>query len=255
MATVEAIEGDEPLYTIDELAARSGVPSRTIRFYQSKGTLPAPERRGRVAYYRPEHVERLKVIAELQDRGLRLDAIRDLVENEATAARSVAEWLGLDAALAGPWSEDRPRIYDADELAALLKDRPAGILAALERSRLINRDQSHPDLWMVHSPGMLKLALRLLDVGVAVELSGRAADVLRRRMSKAADELVSLFAAAVEEGMVAQATDEWAEAIKVLRPIAREASGLILAQELERSVRQWMDAGGTPREAARKRKR
>jgi hypothetical protein len=55
--------------------------------------------------------------------------------------------------------------------------------------------------------------------------------------------------------MVAQATDEWAEAIKVLRPIAREAAGLILAQELERSVRQWMDAGGTPREVARKRKR
>jgi DNA-binding transcriptional MerR regulator len=242
-------------YSLEELANVSGVPARTIRYYQSKGTLPHPERRGRDGVYDDSHLERLRLIAELQDRGLRLDAIRDLVENEATAARSVAEWLGLDAALAGPWSEDRPRIYDADELAALLKDRPAGILAALERSRLINRDQSHPDLWMVHSPGMLKLALRLLDVGVAVELSGRAADVLRRRMSKAADELVSLFAAAVEEGMVAQATDEWAEAIKVLRPIAREASGLILAQELERSVRQWMDAGGTPREAARKRKR
>ena len=29
-------------YTIDELAARSGVPSRTIRFYQAKGVLPPP---------------------------------------------------------------------------------------------------------------------------------------------------------------------------------------------------------------------
>jgi DNA-binding transcriptional MerR regulator len=242
-------------YSLEELADVSGVPARTIRYYQSKGTLPHPERRGRDGVYGDSHLERLRLIAELQDRGLRLDAIRDLVADETTAARSVAEWLGLDAALAGPWSEDRARIYDAEELATLLKDRPAGVLAALERAGLVSRDATHPDLWMVNSPGMLNLGLRLLDAGVAVELSGRAADVLRKRLSKAADELVSLFAGAVDDGMVAQATDEWAEAIKVVRPIAREAAGLILAQELERSVRQWMDAGGTPREVARKRKR
>ena len=34
-------------YTIDELTAATGVPSRTIRFYQSKGTLEKPEIRGR----------------------------------------------------------------------------------------------------------------------------------------------------------------------------------------------------------------
>lgn len=242
-------------YSLEELADASGVPARTIRYYQSKGTLPHPERRGRDGVYDDAHLERLRLIAELQDRGLRLDAIRDLVADENTAARSVAEWLGLDAALAGAWSEDRPRIYDADELTGLLKDRPPGVLAALERTGLVKRDTMHPDLWMVDSPARLNLALRLLDAGMAIEISSRAGDILRRRLATAADELVSLFSGAVEDGMVAQATDEWAEAIKVLRPIAREAAGLILAQELERSVRQWMDAGGTPREVARKRKR
>ena len=29
-------------YTIDQLAAKTGVPSRTIRFYQAKGVLPPP---------------------------------------------------------------------------------------------------------------------------------------------------------------------------------------------------------------------
>ncbi len=38
-------------FTIDELSARSGIPSRTIRYYQSEGALPPPERRGRVARY------------------------------------------------------------------------------------------------------------------------------------------------------------------------------------------------------------
>ena len=64
----------EETLTIDELAAASRVPSRTIRFYQSRGALMAPEIRGRVAFYGKPHIERLKLIAQLQDRGLRIDA-------------------------------------------------------------------------------------------------------------------------------------------------------------------------------------
>ena len=37
-------------HTIDELASLSQVPSRTIRFYQSRGA-PKPVIRGRVAFY------------------------------------------------------------------------------------------------------------------------------------------------------------------------------------------------------------
>src|ERR1700728_2599145 len=66
---------DAPAHTIDDLAALTRVPSRTIRFYQAKGVLPRPELRGRVAYYGPAHVQRLELIASLQDRGLRIDAI------------------------------------------------------------------------------------------------------------------------------------------------------------------------------------
>src|SRR5688500_15560626 len=55
-------------YTIDELVTATGVPSRTIRFYQASGALPAPKREGRMAYYDEQHVERLKLVAELQDR-------------------------------------------------------------------------------------------------------------------------------------------------------------------------------------------
>ena len=54
-------------YTIDELSAHTGVPSRTIRFYQSSGALQKPAKRGRIAYYGPEHVERLALIGQLQD--------------------------------------------------------------------------------------------------------------------------------------------------------------------------------------------
>jgi hypothetical protein len=39
------------LLRIDDLAHYLGVPSRTIRFYNTQGLLPAPIMRGRVAYW------------------------------------------------------------------------------------------------------------------------------------------------------------------------------------------------------------
>ena len=38
-------------FRVEELAARSGVRVDTLRFYQARGLLPAPERVGRVAVY------------------------------------------------------------------------------------------------------------------------------------------------------------------------------------------------------------
>ena len=79
-------------FTIDELAAFAKVPSRTIRFYQSRGALMPPEIRGRVAYYAQPHVERLKLIAQLQDRGLHLRAIRDALRQAAHRRLSLEEF-------------------------------------------------------------------------------------------------------------------------------------------------------------------
>src|SRR5690349_16595231 len=78
MTETGALGDDE--YTIDQLATMTRVPSRTIRFYQSKGALQPPQIRGRVAFYGAAHVERLKLIGSLQDRGLSIRAIRDLLQ-------------------------------------------------------------------------------------------------------------------------------------------------------------------------------
>src|SRR5258708_24418105 len=43
-----AADPESTEYTIDELASTARVPSRTIRFYQSRGALMPPEIRGRV---------------------------------------------------------------------------------------------------------------------------------------------------------------------------------------------------------------
>src|SRR5277367_4942342 len=84
-------------HTIDELSRLTGVPVRTVRFYQSRGALMSPTLRARVAYYGEKHVERLKLIAQLQDRGLRIDAIRDLLTSFDRGELDLAEWLGVEA--------------------------------------------------------------------------------------------------------------------------------------------------------------
>jgi len=70
----QATETDE-LLTIDELAARTGMTVRTVRFYAGQGLLPQPRRQGRMAYYGPEHRMRLEFVKELQDYGYTLAGI------------------------------------------------------------------------------------------------------------------------------------------------------------------------------------
>jgi len=71
-------------YKIDELAQLSGVPSRTVRFYNTQGLLPPPTMRGRVAFYNQEHLLALNVIKELKEQqNLPLEVIKQLLEIRA----------------------------------------------------------------------------------------------------------------------------------------------------------------------------
>lgn len=56
-------------YTIDELAALAGVTRRTVRYYVSRGLLPAPEGLGRGAHYHDGHLARLMMIRDRQMAG------------------------------------------------------------------------------------------------------------------------------------------------------------------------------------------
>jgi hypothetical protein len=79
----------------------------------------------------------------------------------------------------------------------------------------------------------------LLDAGVSIDVAGPAAELLRRRLAKAADDLVKLFESETGRSFAGKGTpEEIATALDALRPIALDAARLILAQELERSLRQ-----------------
>jgi len=235
-------EAETREYTIDELAASSQVPSRTIRFYQSKGVLPRPEMRGRVAYYGAAHVERLRLIASLQDRGLRIDAIRDLVARIDKGELDVNEWLGLEAQLQAPWANDQPRTVTEAELRDITGDRP-GIVAALLRSGLVAR---HGEVFLLKSPALLSVAMRLDTAGVDLEIARGAEAILRKHMAKAADELARFFFEHARDGFGRNATgEELTATFEALRPMGLEAVRVIFGQEVERELRRLVESGKT----------
>jgi DNA-binding transcriptional MerR regulator len=61
---------------LEELGKKSGLPTRTIRYYISEGLVPAPVKRGPASYYREDHLNRLLLIRKYQAEGLPLDLIR-----------------------------------------------------------------------------------------------------------------------------------------------------------------------------------
>jgi DNA-binding transcriptional MerR regulator len=73
------------LLSIGELASRTGLPVRTIRFYSDEGVVP-PDGRTEAGYrlYGPDALARLGLVRTLRDLGLDLATIRRVLEREVS---------------------------------------------------------------------------------------------------------------------------------------------------------------------------
>ena len=67
-------------YTVNQLAALSGVTKRTLRYYDQQGPLP-PKRISSAGYriYGPAQVDRLQQILFLKQFGLKLEEIKEIM--------------------------------------------------------------------------------------------------------------------------------------------------------------------------------
>lgn len=241
---------DQDALTIDQLAAVSRVPSRTIRFYQSKGALMAPTIRGRVAYYGDAHVERLKLIAQLSDRGLRVDAIGDLMKRIDRGEVDLAEWLGVGAEMETPWAVDQPRTVGEEELYEIVGSRRPGLLADLTRARIVER---RGDVYLVGSPALLGVAVKLESVGIDLDTAMAASSILRKHLGRAVDELVELFVGRIQEG--ALDIQNAGDVFGALRTVGVDAVRLIFARAMEAELRKVVASGKLASVSARARRK
>ncbi len=236
-------EGPTAEIGLEQLAARSGVSARTIRYYQSEGVLPRPRKEGRDARYSAAHVERLELISELQARGLKLEAIKELVGRDRQH-RSVSDWLGVDEVLRASWADDETTTMTLAEIHTRLGKHPRRLVGEMVDSGLLTRNDD--GTFVVPSCAMLDLTVQMLDAGVSIDIGTEAATILRRRLSKAADDLVRLFESETGKSFAGKGRPaEIATALDALRPIAQDAAQLILSQELERALRKLATKGSS----------
>ncbi len=108
---------------IDDLAQRAGVPTRTIRYYTQQGLLPSPMLRGRVGYYDEQHLDRLRLIKELQEkRYLPLSVIRSIMRHFESGADLETMLAPLDMVFQPRWDASERSALSRTELA-----REAGV--------------------------------------------------------------------------------------------------------------------------------
>ncbi len=147
--------------TVDQLGARTGLPVRTIREYQTMGLLPSPERRGRIGIYRTTHVARLDLIGRLQDRGYSLAGIRDLVGSWRDGA-DLGEVLGLEPDQLVHLDEPGTRAT-IDQLTAVLPQLVPDRLDEVVACGLVEHCGSNR--YCIPSPSLLQLAIDTLAAG------------------------------------------------------------------------------------------
>jgi DNA-binding transcriptional MerR regulator len=189
--SVEAATDGE--LTVDELAARTGMTVRTLRFYASEGLLPPPQRRGRVAYYDARHRLRLDLIRTLQEHGYTLSAIQRVL-NRIPVDAAPAEY-AVQSAVLTPWLPDQTEEIDRAGLerriGQRIEDDQVDYLVA------VGAIERRPDGRFRASPAMLGHAAELMRLPVPQSVLRESASIIDEHATAVANGLTDLFARAI----------------------------------------------------------
>ncbi len=78
--------------TIGEVARQAGLRTSAIRYYESVGLLPTPERAGGQRRYGPDVLTRLRLVRMAQEAGFSLDEIRTLLDGFPEGTPAGERW-------------------------------------------------------------------------------------------------------------------------------------------------------------------
>ncbi|WP_330234998.1 MerR family transcriptional regulator [Streptomyces sp. NBC_00566] len=233
-------EAEDPTLTIDELAARSGVTVRTVRFYGTRGLLPPPEiGPRRVGRYGREHLARLALIEELRLQGMTLAAIERYLSR--LPADLTAQDLAVHRAVVSSWAPEAVETIGRAELdrraGRRLSDEDVRRLAAMDvlAPEEVLAFEEGDDTYRVDS-GMLRLAVQLLDLPFSQEVILAARTTLLDHSRAAAQELSSLLRDAVTE----RAPKDVRTLSAHMQPLVIQALLTTFQRSLRQEVREWL---------------
>lgn len=193
-----------PRYRVDDLAARAGVSVDTVRFYQTKGLLPAPGREGRLAWYGEEHLARLARIRDLKDKGFTLTSIRRLLTGNLDAADEAL----VEAVAGAAPGEESDGTLTREQLAARI-GVPEELVRAIERERLLipPMREGRP-VYTESDVEAARAGLALLEHGIPLDALLDLARRHDRAMREVADRAVELFDAHIRASVRASSSSE-----------------------------------------------
>lgn len=225
--------------TIDELARQAGTTTRNVRAYQTRGVLAPPQIVGRIGYYGDDHLTRLQLISRLQQRGFGLNAIADLLR-ASDSGSSLSDVLGFSDTLMAPWIEEVPETITREQLEELfpeIKTDPSLLEKAIKQEFLL------PDKakFRIRSPRLLRVGAELVSVGIPLAAVLKQAELLKSDIETIAWRLVAMFTLYIWEPFVTGKTPDRSltditEALQKVRPLAAEAVGVFLAQEMQKAT-------------------
>ena len=210
--SAQAETESDGLLTIDELSSAVGMTVRTTRYYASLGLIPAPIRRGRVAYYDETHRARLEMVRALQDHGFTLQAIERYLATRPEDAG--VEDLALQRAMLTSWSPHPPETLTRRQLETKASRRLSenDIDLLVELGTLERADKG-----FVAMPN-LSVGVELLGLDIPRDSMGAAGDAIRRHLESLVDELTEILHT------------------QVLEPYRREPHSPEDAEKLERTM-------------------
>jgi DNA-binding transcriptional MerR regulator len=229
-------------YRIGELAREAGITVRTLRYYQERKLLPPPRREGRAGWYSRAHLDRLRVIGQLLDRGHTLGGIGELL-SAWEQGYDLADLLGFERAMTAPWSDEVPVPVTVAQLSALFNGQlTAEVLEEATRLGYIDVDADR----VVHvGRRLLNTASVLVREGIPLPVVLSAA----REVQAGLDKIASLFLELVSTHILGRRSgapppDEvtlLTQAIERLRPIARTALDAEFGRAMDRRARVTYD--------------
>ena len=239
-------DAPEGLLTIDELAVAVGMTVRNTRYYASLGLMPAPIRRGRVAYYDDVHRARLELVRALQQHGFTLQAIEGFVGT--IPADATVEQLALQRAMLTSWTPQRQRSSPAasSRSGPAASCRPTTCGCWWCWARCERRGKSYVAL------PHLEVGLGLLDLDVPEESLNAAGEAIRRHMESLVEELTDILRTFMlqpfrEQGEDPAEAERIRETLPRLRQLTLEAvvGGFQQAANavITRSLAQGLDLG------------
>ncbi len=178
---------EDDFLTVDELAAATGLTVRTTRYYAGLGLLPPPIRRGRMAYYGPQHRARLELVRALQDHGFTLSAIERYLAK--IAPDTSIEELALQRVMMTSWST-----VPGETLSRRQLDERAGRVLGVEDLELLSSVQGirrEGDRYELLAP--FEMALAIIDLDIPREAMVAASAAIASHMDALADELTTIL--------------------------------------------------------------